>query len=138
MATCFAGSEDVEFEQFPMKPVLIALEQVKDKKLQKKIRESPQDYTMMKVEGYNLLSYQGKIVIPDSLQGQIIARYHKYQAHPGMMRMEAMLHTAYVWSSMQERIRRHVGKCKECQQNKGSTKQYGHLPPKDTEVPGSA
>jgi hypothetical protein len=40
MATCFAGSENVEFEQFPMKPALIAREQAKDKKLQKKIRES--------------------------------------------------------------------------------------------------
>jgi hypothetical protein len=49
MATCFAGSEDVEFEQFPMKPVPIAHEQAKDKKLQKKIRESRRDYTIMKV-----------------------------------------------------------------------------------------
>jgi hypothetical protein len=50
-----------------MKPALIAREQAKDKKLQKKIKESWQDYTMMKVEEYNLLSYQGKI--PDSLEG---------------------------------------------------------------------
>jgi transposase InsO family protein len=135
MATCFAGSEDVEFEQFPMKPALIAREQAKDKKLQKKIRESRRDYTMMKIEGYNLLSYQGKIVIPDSLQGRIVAWYHKYLAHPGMTRMEATLRTAYVWSGMQEQIRRHVGKCKECQLNKGSTKKYGHLPPKDMEAP---
>jgi hypothetical protein len=67
MATCFAGSEDVEFEQFPMKTALIAHEQAKDKKLQKKIRESRQNYTMMKDENYNLLSYQGKI--PNSLEG---------------------------------------------------------------------
>jgi hypothetical protein len=70
---------------------------------------------MMKVEGYNLLSYQGKIVIPDSLQGRIVAWYHKYLAHPGMTRMEVTLRTAYVWSGMQEQIRQHVGKCKECQ-----------------------
>jgi hypothetical protein len=41
MATCLAGSEDVEFEQFPKKTTLIAREQTKDKKIQKKIRESP-------------------------------------------------------------------------------------------------
>jgi hypothetical protein len=69
MATCFAGSEDVEFDQFPMKTVLIARKQTKDKKLQEKIRESRQDYTMMKVEEYNLLSYQGKI--PDSLEASV-------------------------------------------------------------------
>jgi hypothetical protein len=34
-----AGSEDVEFEQFPMNTVLLARKQAKDKKLQKKIRE---------------------------------------------------------------------------------------------------
>jgi hypothetical protein len=60
MATCFAGSGDVEFEQFPKKTALIAREQTKDKKLHKKIRESWRDYTMMKIEEYNLLSYQGK------------------------------------------------------------------------------
>jgi hypothetical protein len=64
MATCFAGSEDVEFEQFPMKTALVTCEQAKDKKLQKKIRESWRDYTMMKVEDYYLLSYQGKFRIP--------------------------------------------------------------------------
>jgi hypothetical protein len=64
MATCFAGSEDVEFEHFPKKTTLIAREQTKDKKLQKKIRESQQYYTIMKVEKYNLLSYQGKFPIP--------------------------------------------------------------------------
>jgi hypothetical protein len=67
MATCFAGSEDEEFEQFPKKTTLIAREQTKVKKLQKKIRESQRDYTIMKVEKYNLLSYQGNT--PDSLEG---------------------------------------------------------------------
>jgi Integrase zinc binding domain len=57
----------------------------------------------MKVEEYNLLSYQGKI--PNSLEGQIVAWYHKYLAHPGMTRMEATLCTAYVWSGMREQIR---------------------------------
>jgi Integrase zinc binding domain len=133
-STCFAGSEDVEFEQFPMKTALIAHEQAKDKELQKKIRESRRDYTMMKVEDYNLLSYQGQI--PDSLEGRIIAWYHKYLAHPGMTRMEVTLRSANVWSREQEQIMRHIGKCKECQIiNKGSTKKYGQLPPKDMEAP---
>jgi Integrase zinc binding domain len=109
MATCFAGSEDVEFEQFPKKTMLIAREQTKDKKLQKKIRESPRDYTIMKVEEYKppVLPRQ----IPGSLEGRIVAWYHKYLAHPGETCMEATPRTAYVWSGRQEQIRRHVGKC---------------------------
>jgi transposase InsO family protein len=135
MATCFAGSEEIEFEQFPMKPSLIAREQRKDKRIQKRLRENRRDLTLKKVEGRDLLSFQGKILVPDSLQGRIIAWYHKYLAHPGMTRLEATIRTVFVWPGMQEQIKRHIGRCKECQLNKGNAKKYGHLPPKDMEAP---
>jgi transposase InsO family protein len=133
MATCFAGSEDVAFEGFPMKPALIAREQAKDKKIQKNFQNNRREFQLRKVEGSDLLSYQGKIVIPDSLQGRIIAWYHKYLAHPGMTRMEATIRTLFVWPGMREQITRHIKRCKECQLDKGNPKKYGHLPPKDME-----
>jgi transposase InsO family protein len=133
MATCFAGSNEIAFERFPMRPSLIANEQQKDKTLKKNFRSNKQDFEIRRVEGSDLLTYQGKIVIPDSLQGRIIAWYHKYLAHPGETRMEATLRTLYVWPRMRQQIQYHVRKCKQCQLAKGTKKKYGHLPPKDIE-----
>ena len=116
-----------------MKPALIAREQAKDKKIQKNFQNNRREFQLRKVEGSDLLSYQGKIVIPDSLQGRIIAWYHKYLAHPGMTRMEATIRTLFVWPGMREQITRHIKRCKECQLDKGNPKKYGHLPPKDME-----
>ena len=52
-----------------------------------------------------------------------------------MTRLEATIRTVFVWPGMQEQIKRHIGRCKECQLNKGNAKKYGHLPPKDMEAP---
>ena len=87
----------------------------------------------MKVEGVDLLSYEGKIMVPDTLQGRIIAWYHKYLAHPGQKRMEATIRSLFVWPGMRQQIQRHVSKCKYCQLKKGTSNSYGHLPPKDIE-----
>jgi hypothetical protein len=114
--------------------MLIAREQTKVKKLQKKIRESQRDYTTMKVEKYNPLSYQGNT--PDSLEGRIVAWYHKYLAHPGETRMEATPRTEYEEWSGRCRLGDTLGNVQECQINKGSTKKYGQeLPPEGMEAP---
>ncbi|MGL5918199.1 MAG: hypothetical protein ACRCYM_03030, partial [Cetobacterium sp.] len=134
MATCFAGSDEVAFERFPMKPALIAQEQKKDKKITKNFNSNKQEFKIKRVEGHNLLTHQGKIVIPDSLQGRVIAWYHKYLAHPGETRMEATLRTLYTWPGMRSQIVYHTRKCKQCQLDKGTSKKYGHLPPKDIEM----
>ena len=133
MATCFAGSDDVAFEEFPMKPSLIAKEQKKDKKIQKNYIAHKRDFTYTTLEGVDLLQYQGKIIVPDTLQGRIIAWYHQYLAHPGQTRMEATIRSMFVWPGMRVQIQRHVRRCKQCQLTKASTKSYGHLPPKDAE-----
>ena len=133
MATCFAGSDEVAFERFPMKPALIAREQRKDKKIRKNFDSDKQEFQFRRVEGTKLLTYQGKIVIPDSLQGRVIAWYHKYLAHPGENRMEATLRELYTWPGMRRQVQYHTRKCKQCQLDKGTSKKYGHLPPKDIE-----
>ena len=130
MATCFAGSEDAAFERFPMRPSLIATEQRKDKKIQKSLESSRKEFDIKTIED---ITHQGKIVIPDSLQGRVIAWYHKYLAHPGETRMEATLRALYVWPKMRQQIHDHVRKCKQCQLSKGTRKDYGHLPLKDLE-----
>jgi transposase InsO family protein len=116
-----------------MKPALIAKEQRKDKKIRKNFNSNKTEFQLRRVEGIDLLTHQGKIVIPDSLQGRVIAWYHKYLAHPGEIRMEATLKALYTWPGMKSQIKYHIRKCKQCQLDKGTSKKYGHLPPKDIE-----
>jgi transposase InsO family protein len=133
MATCFAGPNEVAFERFPMRPALISEEQKKDKIIQKNFHSHTKEFKTRRVEDSDLLTYQGKIVIPSSLQGRIIEWYHKYLAHPGETRMEATLRGLYTWPNMRAQIQYHVRKCRQCQLGKGTTKKYGHLPAKDIE-----
>ena len=100
MATCSAGSEEVAFERFPMKPALIAKEQRKDKKIRKNFNSNKTEFRLRRVEDIDLLTHQGKDVILDSLQGRVAAWYHKDLAHPGQTRMEATKKALYTWPGM--------------------------------------
>ena len=61
MATCFAGSDDVAFERFPMKPALIAKEQRKDKRIIKNFNSNKQEFQMRRVEGVNSSSTKARL-----------------------------------------------------------------------------
>ena len=128
MATCLAGSEETT-RGFPIAPSLIQREQQKDQKIQ----ADKGKYSTMRVEDVDLLSLEGRIVIPATLQQKIIAWYHKYLAHPGSTRMEASIRSTMTWTGMRRQILNHVRKCKQCQLYKGTPKSYGHLPPKQAE-----
>ena len=132
---CYANKAAIDFEKFPMSPRLIAKEQRKDRKLMKSFNANPEQYSTKTVEGHEVLTNAGKIVIPAALQGRIIAWYHHYLAHPGQTRMEATLRSLFSWPDMRKQIRLHVRHCKQCQLCKGNPKSYGHLPPKQAEKP---
>ena len=85
-----ASSENIS-EKFPMSPCLIAKSQKKDKALMNKAKDSKHDYGTKTVEGFELITYQNKIVVPKILQGRIIAWYHEYLVHPGSTRLEQTL-----------------------------------------------
>ena len=107
---CFAKTQAaIDFEKFPMRPKLIEEEQQKDRQLRKRVRQNRGDYLTEKVEGYDLVTNGGKIVIPSSLQGRIIAWHHHYLAHPGITRMEATLRSLFIWPDMRKQICQHVG-----------------------------
>ena len=124
-------AKDLEIEKFPMHPKLIHREQQKDKTLQK--NKNKPGYKTTTVEDTPLITLEGKIVIPASLQGRIIAWYHTYLCHPGDTRMEATIRSIYTWPGMRRHIHQHVGRCRECQLCKGNPKNYGHLPAKQAE-----
>ena len=67
-----------------MNPKLIAKEQAKDKTLQASVRRNKNQFDSMKIEGSELITIDGKVVVPKVLQDRILAWYHEYLAHPGM------------------------------------------------------
>ena len=44
-----------------------------------------------KIEGVEVITYQGKIYIPVQLQQRVVAWYHEYLAHPGKSQTEATI-----------------------------------------------
>jgi hypothetical protein len=129
---CLAA-DDANLERFPMKPSLIAAEQKKDARLQKAVKSAKADFKNVTIEDEDLLTLNGKIVIPISLQHRIVAWYHKYLAHPGQTRLEQTLRSAYYWKGIKLQVERHVRRCKQCQLYKANSKSYGYLPPKRAE-----
>ena len=133
MAETFITNTDMSEEQFPMNPVLIKKEQLKDNRLQKSLQKHPELHSTKCVEGESLITFQDKIVVPSTLQGRILAWYHEYLAHPGMTRLEATLRATLIWPDMRKDVERFVRTCRKCQFNKKQRKKYGLLPLKKAE-----
>ena len=124
---------ELELEEFPMSPRLLAKAQPLDKTLMKTVEKSRKDFTIKTIEGQELLCHNGKILVPHILQGRIVAWTHQYLAHPGQERMEKTIGQLFTWPGMREQIRAYVKSCRQCQLCKSPSKQYGHLPPKQAE-----
>ncbi len=93
MAETFANDEeDLPESDFPLSFKEIGKAQSKDKKLMKDAKKFKSKYTLNTFHGggksRELLCYQDKIVIPQSLQARVINWYHHYLAHPGINRTE--------------------------------------------------
>jgi transposase InsO family protein len=133
MAYEFTKNKEENLEKFPMNPRLIAKEQKKDKSIQKSILQGTKEYILKNIEGTELLTYNGRIIIPKALTERIVEWYHCYLRHPGQVRMDETLRQIYYWDNMRAMVQRHVKSCKLCQLCKKPRKQYGHLPAKTAE-----
>jgi hypothetical protein len=92
-------------EQFPMSPILIHKEQMKDKELQQSQRDDKSKrYSIKKVEGVSLIHFEGNIFVPKSLCDRIIAWYHIYLVHPGKTRMEATIRQIFTWPWLKPQV----------------------------------
>jgi RNase H-like domain found in reverse transcriptase len=90
MAYIFLTEKDIKETDFPLSPVLISKYQRLDKTLkQKAMSTTNQNFSTKKLEGVEVITYQGKIYIPVQLQQCVVAWYHEYLAHPGESRTEA-------------------------------------------------
>jgi hypothetical protein len=104
----FASHSDDE-EIFPITVKEIAEEQKKDKMF--KTLTKSDKYETLLIENIKVLCKDGKLVIPKSLQKQVVQWYHHYLQHPGHTRLEETLRAAMYWKSMRTTIRSYVKKC---------------------------
>jgi len=120
-------SEDDEI--YPLTVKEIAEEQHKDKSL--RALQDEEKYKVLLIENTKVLCKDGKIVIPKSLQAQmVLAWYHHYLQNPGHSHLEETLRAAMYWKSMRTTVRSYVKKCRACQINKRRKLKYGKLPAK--------
>jgi hypothetical protein len=82
--------DEMESEEVPMSPAIIAREQKKDTHLKEVMKKSDK-FSERLVERYTVITDDNKICIPISLRKRILWWYHTYLQHPGITRMEATL-----------------------------------------------
>ena len=127
MKHVFANRSDDE-EIFPITVKQIADEQHKDKSIRALCND--EKFETLLIENTEVLCKDKKMVIPKSLQAQVVQWYHHYLQHPGHSRLEETLRAAMYWKSMRTTIRSYVKRCRSCQLNKRRTLKYGKLPAK--------
>jgi hypothetical protein len=122
--------------EFPMSPAALHAAQQADRKLMEAVKssESTKNYLKQTLEGVELYTLEGKVVVPRSLQADIVAWYHKYLGHPGSTRMVATINQTLWWPSLRKDVEQLVRTCRSCQLNKKTkNRKYGHLPAKEAE-----
>ena len=78
-----------------------------------------------------ILSYQGRTYIPnqDNLRLDLVKKFHDHQTagHPGYLKTKQLLTAGHWWPGMAQFIKKYVGGCAPCQQNKTNT--HPTIPP---------
>jgi hypothetical protein len=67
--------DEMESEEFPMSPDIISLVQKKDSQL-KKVMKKSKKFSGKTIERSTVITYDGKIYIPQSLRKRIVWWYH--------------------------------------------------------------
>ena len=122
--------EEIPEDVFPLSAHVIAAKQAKDRQLYQLLQTNP-IYFQKKVEGVKLIYMEGKIYIPSSLCSRVLSWYHEMLMHPGQSWLEMTIRQHLTWPGLTNDVKNHVNTCHLCKICKSSTKNYGHLLPKD-------
>ncbi len=109
-------------ETYSLTTIKIAEAQCKDQELKvyykKNARMPKKDLCLQLIEDTKVLSKNGKLVIPASLQHRAVAWYHHYLQHPGHSRLKETMRSMIYWKGMRNTIWKYVKSCRSCQVNK--------------------
>jgi hypothetical protein len=108
---------------------MISSHQQADVRLQR-IKQSNNDYEICIISHTLIVYLCDKIVVPQSLQRQIVDWYHTMLAHPGKTRTIKTIEQHFHWQTLSCNIKQFVQTCQTCQHYKRQRKNYGHLPTK--------
>ena len=114
-------------------PRVIAQFQQKDRELIKMVTKTKSDYQTVEIEDEDLITHNGKVMVPEALQDRLVEQYHSLLNHPGMTRMEATMRHAFEFRGLRTKVEQFCRNCHICQLTKKQKKKYGHLPPKQAE-----
>ena len=97
------GKEDQE-EIYPPTISEISDAQRNDKYLKEYFKQKgakvSNSYKLSLVDNVQVLTENGKTVIPESLKRRIVAWYHEYLQHPGATRLEETLRATMTWNGL--------------------------------------
>jgi hypothetical protein len=85
----------------------IAKYQKLDKKLLRSSTGSSTRFSTVHIENEPVITYNGKICVPEALQARVVAWYHDYLRHPGELRTEETIRRTLVWPTIRQDVRRH-------------------------------
>jgi len=118
-----------ENDSFPLDFATISSHQQADVRLQR-IKQSNNDYETRIIGRTPIVYLRDKIVVPQSLQRQIVDWYHTMLAHPGETRTIKTIEQHFHWQTLSRDVKQFVQTCQTCQHYKRQRKNYGHLPTK--------
>ena len=99
--------------------------------------EAKDGYVLTKFQGggkqRTLITKEGKIVMPKSLQKRCVDWYHLVLCHPGMTRTEQTIRQHFTWKNLRGDVQKACKTCKVCQLTKRKSIKYGKLPAKVAE-----
>ena len=78
-----------------------------------------------------IVGKSGEIVMPVTLQQQVLEFYHESLGHPGQTRTELSIKQHFVWKNMTRDIKKYVTTCSTCLTKKKQITKHGQLPAKE-------
>ena len=125
-------------ETFPLTYKTISEKQNLDASLLQAIRDKTPHYAITIFRGggktRELITFKGKIVIPETLQRRCVEWYHINLCHPGETRTEQTIRQHFYWKNLRKDVENTCRTCSTCQLTKRKTIKYGHLPAKEAEI----
>jgi hypothetical protein len=102
---------------FPLDFAMISSHQQADVRLQR-IKQSNNDYETHIIGRTPIVYLRDKIVVPQSLQRQIVDWYHMMLAHPGKTRTIKTIEQHFHWQTLFRDVKQFIQTCQTCQHYK--------------------
>jgi hypothetical protein len=102
----------------------------RNSKLKAMLDDASHGFYKTMIDDVELIMYQDRIYIPHSIRDRVLNWFHHYLNHPGGDRLGNTIAACCYWRGLMNDAKKHVKRCKTCNEFKLKKRKYGHLPPK--------